>query len=104
MRIRSGRPWIGYRSGSDKMMLIRPDLIFFSSILLPECNSRLLDENPVVPGNGLVKVGDEGILEAAQPALLAGQVDPGQVREVGVSGHTQHLQPRYFWKLDPDPN
>jgi hypothetical protein len=26
------------------------------------------------------------------------------VREVGVSGHTQHLQPRYFVKLDPDPN
>jgi hypothetical protein len=26
------------------------------------------------------------------------------VREVGVSGHTQHLQPRYFVKPDPDPN
>ncbi len=78
--------------------------ILFLFFFLPECDSRLLDENPVVPGNGLVKVGDKGILEAAQPTLLARQVDPGQVREVGVSGHTQHLQPRYFVKPDPDPN
>ena len=53
-----------------------------------ERNARLLDEDPVVPGDVLVEVWHEGVVQPAQPSLLPGLVDPGQVGEVTVGGDT----------------
>ena len=63
----------------------------------PERDACLLDENPVVSGDVLVEVGDEGVAQPAQPALLAGLVDPGQVGEVRVGRDAHNLQKlKYF--------
>ena len=66
-----------------------------------EGDTRLLDENSVVPGDCLVKVGDQRVLEAAQTSLLAGLLDPGQVGEVRVGGDSDHLAVDVFELLDP---
>ena len=55
---------------------------------VPESDPGLLDEYPVVPGDLLVEVGDERVVESAQPTLLTGLVDPRQVGEVGVRRHS----------------
>ena len=57
----------------------------------PERDACLLDEDPVVSGDVLVEVGDEGVAQPAQPALLAGLVDPGQVGEVWVGRDAHNL-------------
>ena len=57
----------------------------------PERDACLLDEDPVVSGDVLVEVGDEGVAQPAQPALLAGLVDPGQVGEVRVGRDAHNL-------------
>ena len=63
----------------------------------PKRDTRLLNEDPVVSGDVLVEVGDEGVAQPAQPALLAGLVDPGQVGEVRVGRDAHNLQMlKYF--------
>ena len=47
------------------------------------------DQHLIVLGNGLGDVGDEGILETAETALVAGGVDPVEMREGGVDRAAQ---------------
>lgn len=52
----------------------------------------LVDEHAVVGGNLLGQVGDQRVLAAAQPALLAGCVAERQVRELAVDAGAHHLR------------
>ena len=54
-------------------------------------NAGLLNEDSVVSGDVLVKVWHQGIVEATETSLFARLIDPGQVREVTVSGDTNDL-------------
>mmetsp|Transcript_29093 Transcript_29093/g.92857 ORF Transcript_29093/g.92857 Transcript_29093/m.92857 type:complete len:310 (+) Transcript_29093:111-1040(+) len=51
----------------------------------------LLDEDLVVLGDGLGDVGHEGVLAAAEAALLAGLRGPGEVAVLGIHGHADDL-------------
>jgi hypothetical protein len=53
----------------------------------------LLDEATVLAGDGLGQVRHErNAQRATQTALLAGRVDPRQVRVLGIHRHTHHLR------------
>jgi hypothetical protein len=52
---------------------------------------RLVDENAVGAGDGLVQVLDEGVLDVADSAVIHSGALPGQVGELGVDGDAEHL-------------
>ena len=54
-------------------------------------DSGFLDEDTVVGWDGLGEVSCQRVLQPTEATLLAGGVDPGQVREVGVSGNSDDL-------------
>jgi len=54
-------------------------------------NASLLNEDSVVSGDVLVEVWHQGIVEATETSLFARLIDPGQMREVTISGDTNNL-------------
>ena len=56
-----------------------------------ERDACVLDQDAVLLGDLLVEVRGQGVVEATKTALLAGEVDPGEVGEVGVGAHADHL-------------
>ena len=66
-----------------------------------ESDTRLFNKNSVVPGDCLVKVRDQRVLQSAQTSLLARLLDPGQVGEMRVGGDSDHLAVDAFELFDP---
>ena len=64
-------------------------------------DTRLFNKNSVVPGDCLVKVRDQRVLQPAQASLLARLLDPGQVGEMRVGGDSDHLTVDLLELLDP---
>jgi len=66
-----------------------------------ESDTSLFNKNSVVPGDCLVKVRDQRVLQSAQTSLLARLLDPGQVGEMRVGGDSDHLAVDAFELFDP---
>ena len=56
-----------------------------------ESNSSFFNEDSKVSGDIFIEVWHQGVVEAAQTSLFSRLIDPGQVREVTVSGDTNDL-------------
>jgi hypothetical protein len=52
---------------------------------------RLTEEDTVFPGDALVQIGDQRILDIADAAVFQLGVLPGQVGELGIHGNANHL-------------
>ena len=58
---------------------------------MPQCVSSIFQQNPIVLGDLLGEVGEEGNIEPPQAPLGPGGVDPGQVGVLGVHRTGHHL-------------
>ena len=56
----------------------------------PEGDARI-GQHPVAMRDGLLEVGNQGVLQVAHAAGLAVGLDPRQVGELGVNGHAEDL-------------
>mmetsp|Transcript_29095 Transcript_29095/g.92872 ORF Transcript_29095/g.92872 Transcript_29095/m.92872 type:complete len:244 (+) Transcript_29095:422-1153(+) len=97
-RIPSGemmkRPLRSTRPGSTPCCAPRGKKARWGQGCAPEGDASvvaLLDEDLVVLGDGLGDVGHEGVLAAAEAALLAGLRGPGEVAVLGIHGHADDL-------------